>query len=462
MRPIENFNNWNRLYESAQANKGIQPINEASVGETLMTMITSAKNAAKIRSKYKKLKQAEYASKLESEQEQLDLEAEKEDALKKYLADAKEKANEGIKQKLDAIPDAAKKKAMGTALRQKRDEQLENLKATFDKRYTAQKDIAKKKADEETKGITAAITELTGLKVDNEYLKKQVQEFRDGIDFDEEIKYMNKSLEQSVAAAEDPDVQARLEQKAAEASKRLKKERATEREAAKQATQGALAAQEAKLASADDRTKESVTKLKDLFDTMNKYQEAADKYISEPDNEDYETAVVDVQKALSDAKDKIGKKVIIDTELGTEDDWEEVQGNLMASADELTDEYKEDLAGVTKKTKKEKKKSAVDVAKEALGDQFDSYQKIDNPEEKEPDTTDANGDTVPGKKKWKDIKRFKGKDAEGADTAEEVIYAKPNDLEVTSYSPNVSGAYQVSESIAARFKRAMDQRGPRF
>ena len=106
--------------------------------------------------------------------------------------------------------------------------------------------------------------------------------------------------------------------------------------------------------------------------------------------------------------------------------------------------------------------SAVDVAKEALGDQFDSYEKIDNPEEKEPDTTDANGDTVPGKKKWKDVKTFKGKDAEGADTAEEVIYAKPNDLETTSYSPNVSGAYQVSESIAARFKRAMDQRGPRF
>lgn len=390
MRLIENFDNWNRLYESAQADKEIQPINEASVGETLKTMITSAKNAAKIRSKYKKLKQAEYASKLESEQEQLDLDAEKDDALEKYLADAKEKANEAIKKKLDAIQDAAKKKAMGTALRQKRDEQLEKLKTTFDQRYKNQKDVAKKKADKETAEITAAITELTGLKIDNEYLKKQVDEFKGAIDFDEEIKYMDKSLEQSVAAAEDPDVQARLEQKAAEAKKRLKEENAKEREAAKQATQEALAAQEEKLASADERTRESVTKLKDLFDAMNKYQEAADKYISEPDNEDYETAVVDVKKALSDAKDKIGKKVIIDTELGTEDDWEEVQGNLMASVDELTDEYKEDLAGVTKKKK-----------------------------------------------------------------------PKP-EPQTASYSPNVSGAYQVSESIATRFKKAMDQRGPRF
>ena len=400
MRLIENFDNWNRLYEAAQSPKRATAINEASVGETLMTMITSAKNAAKVRSKYKKLKQAEYASKLESEQEQLDLDAEKDDALEKYLIDAKEKANDAIKKKLDAIQDAAKKKAMGTALRQKRDEQLEKLKSTFDQRYKNQKDIAKKKADEETKGITDAITELTGLKIDNEYLKKQLEEFKATINFDEEIKYMDKSLEQSVAAAEDPEVQARLEKKAAETKKRLKEESAKEREAAKQATKEALAAQEEKLANADEKTQESVTKLKDLFDVMKKYQEAADKYISEPDNEDYETAVVDVKKALSDAKDKIGKKVIIDTELGTEDDWEEVQGNLMASVDELTDEYKEDLAGVTKKKKP-------------------------------------------------------NREEDGGQTSEP-------EPQIDSYSPNVSRAYQVSESIATRFKKAMDQRGPRF
>ena len=72
-------------------------------------------------------------------------------------------------------------------------------------------------------------------------------------------------------------------------------------------------------------------------------------------------------------------------------------------------------------------RSAEDVATEELGDAKADYTKIDDPEEKEPDTTDADGNTVPGRNKWTDIKRFKGKDAEGADTAEEVIYAKPND-----------------------------------
>ena len=401
MKLIKNFDTWNRLYESAKTEGSLQPLNEAlTIGETLMSMITSAKNAAVVRSKYKKLKQAEYASKLSAEQEQIDMDLNKGEAWDAAETEAKEKLNDAIKTKLEAVPDAAKKKIIGPELRKKRDEQLLLLKTNFDKRYVTLKNVAKKKAEKETAEIAAAIKEVTDLSIENDFLKKKTAEFTSTVDFDEELNYLDKSTEQELAASEDPDQQAEAEKRLADGAKRIKAEKTKELAASKEATDAALKAQEEKLASADERTKESVERLKNVFDAMSKYQEAADKYIANPDDENSD-AIANAKKALSDAEDKIGKKVMIDTGLGTEDDWEEAKAKLTASVDDLRSQYKEDLAGLVKK--------AAPKAKEKV------------PPPPPPPTPIVN-----------------------------------------SYTPNVSGSHHISESIATRFKRAMDQKGPRL
>lgn len=101
-------------------------------------------------------------------------------------------------------------------------------------------------------------------------------------------------------------------------------------------------------------------------------------------------------------------------------------------------------------------KSAEDVAKEALGDQFDAHQKISDPEEMTPEQTDEDGNVIaPAKKKWKDVKSYKGKDAEGNDTAEEVMYALPNDTETESV--NVPAGEPLTESFAFKSSSVADR-----
>lgn len=97
----------------------------------------------------------------------------------------------------------------------------------------------------------------------------------------------------------------------------------------------------------------------------------------------------------------------------------------------------------------ETEKSAEEVAKDALGDEFNNYSKITDPEEEVEDTDDEGNTTT--KKKWKDVKIYKGKDAEGADTTEEVVYAKLNESIRTLNKPKL---YE-GMSIAAKFKALM-------
>jgi hypothetical protein len=367
-----------------------------------MSMITSAKNAAVVRSKYKKLKQAEYASKLSAEQEQIDMDLNKDEAWDAAETDAKEKLNDAIGKQLDAVTDAAKKKIIGPELRKKRDEQLGKLKANFEERYKTQKGIARKKADKETAEITAAIKEVSDLPIDNEFLKKKTAEFTSTVDFDEELSYLDQSTEQALAASEDPDQQAAIERRAAKKVKDLKAEKTTELTKAKEATDAALAAQETKLASATADKQESVEKLKNVFKAQQEYQEAAEKIIANPEDEAAAEAIIKAKKDLSDAEDKIGKKVMIDNGLGDEDTWEEEKAKLTASIDELRSQYKTELAGIVKKA------------------------------------------------------------APKAKAAAPAAPAVPVTQQTASYTPNVSGSHHISESIATKFKRAMDQKGPRL
>ena len=136
-----------------------------------------------------------------------------------------------------------------------------------------------------------------------------------------------------------------------------------------------------------------------------------------------------------------GNDIIPTEEYSTVKDAIEVEGEVDQA---ITDA--EATGGADDQTK-----SAEDVATEELGDAKADYEKIDDPEEKEPDTTDADGNTVPGGNMWTDIKRFKGKDAEGADTEEEVIYAKRNE----SQSAPVANGTSLNEGMTVAEKFAI-------
>ena len=107
--------------------------------------------------------------------------------------------------------------------------------------------------------------------------------------------------------------------------------------------------------------------------------------------------------------------------------------------------------------------SAKEVAQAALGDAFGDYTKITDPNEQETITNDAGEETT--RNKWTDVKRFKGKDADGNETQEEVIYAKRNDNQSAATVDGVDlkeGNTSITESasfkmgsVASRFRSLM-------
>ena len=106
-----------------------------------------------------------------------------------------------------------------------------------------------------------------------------------------------------------------------------------------------------------------------------------------------------------------------------------------------------------KETKEGEPKSAEDVATEALGDAKDEYTKItaDQKDDKIEVPSAEEGGEPTTKPKWTDIKTFKGKDAEGADTDEEVIYAK----EDSSESALVATGIKLNEGMTVAQKFAI-------
>lgn len=105
------------------------------------------------------------------------------------------------------------------------------------------------------------------------------------------------------------------------------------------------------------------------------------------------------------------------------------KGEDTAKFDEKIAQHEEAKTLLDNEGDDDQTKSAEDVATEALGDAKADYTKItadQEGEEVEVPPAEEGGEPTT-KPKWTDIKKFKGKDAEGADTEEEVIYAKQND-----------------------------------
>lgn len=336
-------------------NETLDSLNE-SIGGTLLTMIKSTKSASTIRSKYKKLKQSEYASKLESEKEQLDMDEDSEEKKDEYIAKAKEKLNDAIAKKTANLTGPQKQEA-GTKLRASRDEQLNTLEKTFGERYKTQKEIVKKKANAETSKITDAIKELGELKIESPFVKNQIDEFKAQVDLDTEIEYMNNSTELAASYAEDPDMISKIEAKAAAAANKLKKEKQADLAKMKQETEESKRKIDEDFEKAAGDEKEGLEKIKAFYDALNSYQTAGNAYISDPDNEDNSDAVADAREALTKAQEALGKKALIGAKLATDADWEEKQRDISSVADAVKAEYKEELAGIAKKKKPTPSKS---------------------------------------------------------------------------------------------------------
>ena len=100
-------------------------------------------------------------------------------------------------------------------------------------------------------------------------------------------------------------------------------------------------------------------------------------------------------------------------------------------------------------------KSVEDVAKETITDGFEDFKgplTKEESEEKEPETTDDQGNTVPGKNKYTDIQGpFKAKDKDGNDTGDDKYYAKLND----NQSAGTVDGESLNEGLHPKLKKAM-------
>jgi len=465
MRLIENFDNWNRLYESkmtSMASKDL--IVEASAGEELMKMFKSMASLTKLTTSYGKLADKKKSLEADKKVYGFTFSLKKEEGIDAAMDKQKEKINK----KIEAIDDPAQRKEA----RITRDAKLEEIKTKLAKQADQQKEDKDRGFDRDIADTNDAITKLiANNKIESPIISAKWDTQKLAIDRKIEDKYIAAEREAIEKYVEDPERKSRLEKAIKERAIKDKAETEEQLEAAKARAKKEQAELEEKIANADEDTKEALEKIK-AFNTA--YTELAGKLdLDETSGEEEVNAAKEASSNLDAALDALGVKVMKKA-FGYENDAdaESALSDFTERESQLQSEYKANKA-LTKGSKEDDElnldndqtKSAEEVAKEALGDQFDSYTKIDDPDEETPAQTDDEGNvTVRAKKKWKDVKTYKGKDADGNDTDETVMYALPNDTEpqTDSYSPNVSGAYQVSESIATRFKRAIDQRGPRF
>lgn len=136
-------------------------------------------------------------------------------------------------------------------------------------------------------------------------------------------------------------------------------------------------------------------------------------------------------------------------------------GNDMISAEEyatvkdaieIEGEVDQAIIDAEEGTDTDEAKTAQEVAEAELEDIADytkvTQEQLDNDKIEVPATEEGGEPTE--KAKWIDVKKFKGKDAEGADTDEEVIYAKEDNNEsvATVTGPKLNEGMSISEKFA--------------
>jgi DNA repair exonuclease SbcCD ATPase subunit len=499
MRLIENFDNWNRLYESKMTSKVVRSINEADDPfEKLMASIKSGIAYSKAMGMLDKYKEADRAQK----QDIIDLAvANKQKKIEKALEDlankeatAKGKQRELIvnqKQKLKDQKAAIKDQVV--VIKQKADNELAALKEKLDKLekemtgklaelFASQKSKAGREVAQEAAEAKAKVAEMTGkaeraaqAKADLAEIQKEIQAIEDKIiqgedaskDNLEQIEGLKTFMPEITALSDARDARKKVQKDIDKLSIGMSESLVSEDLSS------------AVTAVGDDEGK--LTKLKGLFDKLKQAKEAEHAAKETLYNKVKGSGGVTTKAAITLAGG--------DPKKATEKDGKWEIGPLIKkwggdAGFIKADEYVKDVTDAIQKVEDkeagagESDPPANDNGGELTDDQkAEIRQKIQKLEDKI-----ASGET-----------KKEGKPEDIKQKIEQSLAAKRTELEnlkaqlgesFGSYEKTMAiltemessidailreynkventSSHYVSESIAARFKKAMDQRGPRF
>ena len=407
MKLIENFDTWNRLYESRLAKSTARPLNEADdMFAKIMEGIKSSMAYAKATGMMKKW--AELSKAANADIIALEV-AKKAEALRKRLEPLG-------KQKAEAKGQAAK------AQQQEKIDQVRELISEITERGEEKKQ--------------QAANEKEAFKETLDDLQKQMKEPFSDL-YAKQLSEVNRAVLLEAAKAKGELAAAKGKETAAAEAKQ---------EAATYAAE--LDKIRKDLAEGKNRSKEDLEELDELKPFLNeieKIQSARANVEKENTKIDGDTASgvetaagddpADQRTALEELKAKLTKKKT--AQEGLHDAVKQLYDKVQAAQNGVTKTIVAVAGGNREKAVKQGDGWKIGELNSAWGKKDDLEKFIDK-EEYTANTQKA---------------------IEDCDTKLSALQQPP---ETNSYNPNVSGAYQVSESIATRFKRAMDQKGPRL
>ena len=414
-------------------------LNEAEEGfmAKIMKSIASAKAYSTVMGTYPGMKKGLLKAELTKTEKLLELEAKATEMEAAQLDKLKAKLKDQI-QAADGI--AAKQK-----LRAKRDALEKKAKAQSDKELEIAKAKLTQKLDNKIRDINAKIAEVAkDNPIESEDLKLRWEEQKLAIDdkmamdkIELNGKIQMKYLDGGEKAEE---MQKKIEKQQAEATKKQAQETA-ERKASIGEDLKAYANKEAKEGEGDaEDMKKAKTKIREFITAHTAYLaklEGADFDLLGKKNPTDEEKVeikaakkdlLDGQKNYNALKDGLSGKTFADAEGSDKEKGEETLKAIIDGTKEQVEEYKAQLSlySVENDDDTDKTKSAEDVAKAELADIADytkvSQEQLDNDKITVPPTEEGGEPTE--KPKWIDVKTYKGKDKEGKDTEETVMYAK--------------------------------------
>lgn len=416
-------------------------LNEAEEGfmAKIMKSIASAKSYSTVMGTYPGMKKGLLKAELTKTEKLLELEAK--------AAEMEAKQLDGMKAKLKEMIKGAEGIAAKQKLRAKRDDLEKKAKAQSGKELEIAKAKLTQKLDNKIRDINSKIAEVAkDNPIESEDLKLRWAEQKLSIDdkmamdkIDMNGKIQMKYLD---GGEKNEEMLKKMEKQSAEATKKQAQETA-ERKASIGEDLKSYADKEAKEGEGDEKSmSDAKKKIREFITAHTAYLaklEGADfdllgnKNPTDEEKVEIKAAkkdLLDGQKNYNALKNGLSGKTFADAEGSDKEKGEETLKAIIDGTKEQVEDYKAQLSLFSVEndddTDTDKTKSAEDVAKEKLGDSFGDYQKIENADEKEPDTTNDAGETVTGKKKWMEAQTFAGKDKEGKDTEETVIYAKPN------------------------------------
>lgn len=419
-------------------------LNEAEDGfmAKIMKSIASAKSYSTVMGTYPSMKKNLLKAELTKTKKLKEL-AVKSDEMQADMYDK-------LSTKSKAEIDGAKNLAAKQKLRAKRDALQDKAKAQADVQLKTATAKLTAKLDNTIRDINAKISKVEkDNPIESEDLKLRWADQKLSIDDKMAMTKIEKNgeieLEYAKGGDKEEEIQKRVEERIAKQTKK-QKEYLAEEKAKISDDLKSYADTEAKEGELDGKDmKEAKAKVREFIKAHQEYLAKLEgtefELFAKKNPTDEEKATIkaakkdtlESQKNYNALKDGLSGKTFADAEGTDKDKGEETKNAILDSTkaqlkdfDSQMDAISTDQSVNDDDTDTDKTKSAEDVAKEKLGDSFGDYQKIENADEKEPDTTNDAGETVTGKKKWMEAQTFVGKDKEGKDTEETVIYAKPN------------------------------------